>query len=82
MRALRQKAIKKLTLAHTASQGRSQNFNQVSMLLLSECILLPSELKLAKQTTIPDMKEDLGLSIAGSVPRTWVEIPQEAGVCT
>lgn len=75
MSALRQKAIKKLTLVHTTSQGWSQNFNPVSILLPSECILLPSELKLTKQTTIPDMKEDLGLSVARSVPWAWVEIP-------
>lgn len=59
MRALRQKeVVKKLTHFHIA-KGWSQDLNP--SILASEHMLSPSELKLAQQTAIPDMKEKHGI---------------------
>lgn len=60
MRALRQKeVVKKLTHFHIVIKGWSQDLNP--SILASEHMLLPSELKLAQQTAIPDMKEKHGI---------------------
>ena len=69
-----------MTHVHTASRGWSQDLDSGN--LASECMLVTSVPKLAKQTAFPNVKKNPGLQAAGGVPWTKAEVFPKAGSCS